>query len=572
MIETKELKTLSQLGELEYAPVPPSGRGDKGKKIKLKDILNKLKPFSVRKPVAYIVGSLAVHGESNNDIDIVVRGEDWSPEQRMAFDFRIYRMFADILGVPYDEVPKYVSIHYTSAGPFTSYVPIYEETFIPIKNPQIVHMSKSNGIHFDLQGNFRVMSNGKAKKSRRIIAGYASVAIVDKDNEIIPVEVLKDAIKTLLNDEFYANVMVKHQNIQIGRILREYGNLKTHVDDKGLFIVAEIRDDLEIANRVWEDILKGKLNSFSIAGEALLSHRECDENQCYTVIDKINIYEVSVCESPANPLSGFIVISKSEDVCGCEKTNENMTEDILETGVVKDEECNTEEQTETVSEEKTETEDIETWKEEIERKLESLTKIVSELVNSKTKEEEEETKEEVKEEETVEEKQEDEDKEGEETTEKQGGLVGAIVDALTKLIDEVKSDSTKAKLQTILDMVANLRRSNYPYPYPYPTSYPYPSKYPYPTKAEWHEVVVKAIDDLWEKYEAFKSDSEKAKEIEQLKLEIKAKDDQINALQKRLEALEKAEKPPETINKSEDEEEEEEYSDIVIKHGTIYRC
>ena len=43
-------------------------------------------------------------------------------------------------------------------------------------------------------------------------------------------------------------------------------------------------------------------------------------------------------------------------------------------------------------------------------------------------------------------------------------------------------------------------------------------------------------------------------------------------LQKRLEALEKAEKPPETINKSEDEEEEEEYSDIVIKHGTIYRC
>jgi len=570
-MNTEEIKQLTQLGELEYAPVPPSGRGNKDKVIKLEDILSKLKPFSVRKPVAYIVGSLAVHGESNDDIDKVVRGEDWSPEQRMAFDFRIYRMFADILQVPYDEVTKYVSIHYTSAGPFTSYVPIYEETFMPIKNPKVVNMSKSKDVHFDLTGNFKILSNGKKKKSRRIIAGYASVAIVDKDNEIIPVEVLRDAIKTLLNDEFYANVMVKHKNIQIGRILKEYGNLKTHVDDKGLFIVAEIRDDLEIANKVWDEILKGKINSFSIAGEALLSHRECNGNQCYTVIDKINIYEVSVCESPANPLSGFIVVSKSEDVCGCKKINENMAEDILESGVIKDEENVASEENSTAvecNEVKSEAIDMEKWKEEIERKIENLTKIVSELVNSKSKEAEETNEKE------VEETKEDTTNE----TRKAGGLVSAIIDALTKLIDEQKDDDLKGKLQTILDMVSNLGKG-YPYPYPYPSTYPYPSKYPYPArypypaKAEWHEVVAKAIDDLWEKYESLKSETDKAKEIEQLKLEIKAKDDQINALQKRLEILEKAEKPPETISKSEDDETiEEEYSDIVIKHGTIYRC
>ena len=556
------IKNETRKGELEYAPIPPSGRGDKSKKIKLSDILPKLKPFSVRKPVAFIVGSLAVHGESDNDIDIVVRGEDWSPEQRMAFDFRIYRMFADILNVPYDEVGNYVHIHYTNAGPFTPYVPIYEDTMMPIQNPEIVQMGEVEPMH--LFGSFKILE----KASKRIIAGYASIAEIDKSGDIIPVSVLKEGIKTLLSDPAYANIMLTHNNIQIGKIIPEYNGIKTHVDDKGLFIVAEIRDDLEIANKVWEKILAGEYNGFSIAGEIIKSHQECDEKQCWNVIDKINIFEVSVCRNPVNEKSGFIILSKCDDMSSNEV--ENMGDD---------ENCICEEPVET--EAKTEENDVDMKLEALERRLEALEKVISELANKDEEEgevEEEKCEEPEDEDEDEEEKEAaEEEEEPSEETEKAGGLVGAIIDALNKLIEEEKDDDEKAKLQVILDMVKNLR-GGYPYPYPMPTNYPYPSRYPYPTKypypakAEWHEVVVNAIDSIYEELQEIK----KAKE--ELELAAKAKDDAIKALEEKIKMTQKAEeeekeseepKPPETVIANESEDEEAPDEGVIIKGDEI---
>ena len=74
MISLDEIKELTRKGEQEYAPVPPSQRGD-GKKLRLDDILAKIKPIAIKKPAVFIVGSLAVHGESDNDIDILLTGE-----------------------------------------------------------------------------------------------------------------------------------------------------------------------------------------------------------------------------------------------------------------------------------------------------------------------------------------------------------------------------------------------------------------------------------------------------------------------------------------------------------------
>ena len=58
----EEIKLLTEKGELDYAPIPPSNTGNKDRLIRIEDILSKLKPFSVRKPVAFIVGSLAFAG------------------------------------------------------------------------------------------------------------------------------------------------------------------------------------------------------------------------------------------------------------------------------------------------------------------------------------------------------------------------------------------------------------------------------------------------------------------------------------------------------------------------------
>jgi len=161
-----------------------------------------------------------------------------------------------------------------------------------------------------LKGNTKVLYN--KSDGRRIIAGYANVAIIDRENQYIPLAVLQKGIQSLLADSSYANLMIMHKNIQIGKIIENYGKYKTGVDNKGLYIVCEIRKDIKIADEIWGMILKKEISGFSIGCEVLLSHKVCDDKECVTVLDKINIFEVSVCTEPVNQKSGFMVISKSQ--------------------------------------------------------------------------------------------------------------------------------------------------------------------------------------------------------------------------------------------------------------------
>lgn len=177
----------------------------------------------------------------------------------------------------------------------------------------------------NLVGNIEIIKKGE---NNRIIGGYSNVAIVDSQNQFIPLETLKAGLTTLLNDMSYANLMLSHQNIQVGKILQKWGKLTTHVDDKGMYILAKIREDIQVANELWDSILKGEINGFSIGCELLSDPREiCDANGCITVLDRINILEVSVCTHPINKLSGFTIISKSnvKDVCkNCDIMIENQ--------------------------------------------------------------------------------------------------------------------------------------------------------------------------------------------------------------------------------------------------------
>jgi len=225
-------------------------------------------------------------------------------------------------------------------------------------------------IEFDLKGGLEVVN--KSDDGRRVIAGYASVAVVDDDNQYIPPKVLEDGLRTLMADESYANLMVVHHNIQIGKLLSEYKDLQTKVDDKGLFIVAEIRKDLETANSIWSKILNGIMKGFSIGGEIIEKHNHCDEDRCYEMIDKINLFEVSVCSNPINSPSGFEIVAKSNVSEKCEyKDDDNMSEnkEELDTNDCKD--CDPKD----VVEEKVEkTEETEVVEEKVEEPVEETEK------------------------------------------------------------------------------------------------------------------------------------------------------------------------------------------------------
>ena len=374
-------------------------------------------------------------------------------------------------------------------------------TFEPIEETNDTSIDSSP---MNLKGNFDIIT--KAKSNRRIIAGYASVIEIDKENHIIPKEALEKGIESLLEDSEYSNLMIVHQNIQIGKIIPKYNKLTTHVDDKGLFIIAELRTDLDTANQIWELIKGGKLNGFSIAGEIVLDHEECSDISCVKVIDKLNIFEVSVCDTPVNAKSGFIIVSKGKDEILrnvsniVNKNEEHMTE-------TKCEECDETIENKAVDlggNPPTLSETIE----ELSRQVTTLTGIIEQMQKQDEEEEEEEFPEEKA-------------KKAKETpTEEKAEDKPKVEKKETPTEQEVKKSE----------------------------EHPYPSK--------------KDFDDLKKSVDELLSAITKAKEFDEMKTVIKGKDEEISTLTESIKLLKKAddelkeEKPPEEKPKEETPKEE----------------
>ena len=55
-----------------------------------------------------------------------------------------------------------------------------------------------------------------------VVAGYASVELVDKQGDLITRSALKDAFKKYMADPKYRNVQLAHSNIQVGEVIPQY--------------------------------------------------------------------------------------------------------------------------------------------------------------------------------------------------------------------------------------------------------------------------------------------------------------------------------------------------------------
>tara|TARA_B100000214_G_scaffold356699_1_gene315527 strand:+ start:1883 stop:3151 length:1269 start_codon:yes stop_codon:yes gene_type:complete len=150
------------------------------------------------------------------------------------------------------------------------------------------------------------------------IGGYASIEVVDKQNDLITLDALGEAVKKYMNDPKYRNVMTNHSNVQVGEVVKEYrdknGKLwKTDVDDVGFFVVIKLRDDIEKAKEVSREIRKGTMRSFSIGGQALEKRkRNNEELGDYNEISKLELHEVTICEKGINPEAKFDILKQDK--------------------------------------------------------------------------------------------------------------------------------------------------------------------------------------------------------------------------------------------------------------------
>ena len=164
--------------------------------------------------------------------------------------------------------------------------------------------------------NMNPMDFSILKSDELHIGGYASIEIVDKQNDLITLDALDEAVKKFMVETKYRNVMTNHSNVQVGEVIKEYrdtsGKLwKTGVDDVGFFVVIKLRDDIEKAKEVGREIRKGTLRSFSIGGQALEKRkRNNDELGDYNEISKLELHEVTICEKGINPEAKFDILKQ----------------------------------------------------------------------------------------------------------------------------------------------------------------------------------------------------------------------------------------------------------------------
>jgi len=157
-----------------------------------------------------------------------------------------------------------------------------------------------------------------------VVAGYASVELVDKQGDLITRGALRDAFDGFMKGDKYRNVQLAHSNIQVGEVIDSYidsnGRMwKSETDDTGLFVVVQLRNDIEKAREVAAEIRKGNLRGFSIGGQAFKRVRKSDmEKGDYQEISKMELHEVTICEKGINPEAQFRILKEDTTM-----TNDN---------------------------------------------------------------------------------------------------------------------------------------------------------------------------------------------------------------------------------------------------------
>jgi hypothetical protein len=156
-----------------------------------------------------------------------------------------------------------------------------------------------------------------------VIGGYASVMLEDEEGnelgdlegESVSLEALQEAFTRMMKRVSRRNLNSYHTNAQIGEIIPDYTDSdgkvwKSHVvyapteqyPEKGLFILAELFDDVMEALKYRAAMVKNHMLAFSIGGDALQKRLVCDsEKHCVNRITFMDLFEVSACERGMNP-------------------------------------------------------------------------------------------------------------------------------------------------------------------------------------------------------------------------------------------------------------------------------
>jgi len=281
MLDYELIRKLSQQGEAELLPVPsPRPLGDR--RFSLGEVIECFNKIGKLRELVFLVGGTAIRGVGN-DVDLVIRSADLGDKFNEALIFRLYRAFSDYFGIPYDETPKYLHVHITNEGSYTSFVPLFDLAILPSADRHVHYMEEPVA----------------ALGDDRLIGGYATLPIIDLHRDMIPLEATRAAWEEYVKLPHVYHVLLYEHRTPIGEVLIK----ESKIDDRGLYVVSRIRSDTRMGNEVWEAIKAGELSGYSIRIEVPDEERDIemanDSSGSYRVIKRYKLVEISIGSLPA---------------------------------------------------------------------------------------------------------------------------------------------------------------------------------------------------------------------------------------------------------------------------------
>jgi hypothetical protein len=330
-----DLRTaLKKIEEKKFAKVhqmEPKGNSI----LQLDPLFNSLPkdPILLKKNFIMFTGGIANRGQTDGDIDLLIRCSKDNDE------FNIPAMFRSLRGIEDDEMrsefAKRAEWCYKDSvlrpdgkaenvsdygGPFTNYVPLYDLFLIPRQKSKLIRMMVQNSTKtmFKINGTCGpiLKSSGvTAEKGDIFLAGYASTPRIDKQGDEVDMDALRRAFNVYFGDRRFANLNAMHSNFPVGGLIEELdtpqGLLTNGFDKKGLHVVGKMREGLTpMLRETRQQVLDGKLNSFSLGGWFHNKQLVCNTSgHCANKVLEMELWEITLCYDGANDEAKFNVFT-----------------------------------------------------------------------------------------------------------------------------------------------------------------------------------------------------------------------------------------------------------------------
>jgi len=177
----------------------------------------------------------------------------------------------------------------------------------------------------------------KVNKEKRTVSGFASLDNVDHHGDVVTAEASKKAF-----ERFRGNIREMHGPSAVGKMINfkedSFFDKSTGKKYNGIYVTAYISKG---APDAWEKCLDGTYGGFSIGGNINDAKMEKvdGEEDTRRVIHDYDLHELSLVDSPANPLANIFSIQKMAENTPTENVFWCATDEVASTSTATTKSC-----------------------------------------------------------------------------------------------------------------------------------------------------------------------------------------------------------------------------------------